>query len=514
MKFKCDSCELSFKSEHELNCHDQKDHTSNYDCDQCDHQVTSEALLSKHIQLKHIIQSNECKGVGSQKCGKNFQSYNDLMDHRRDEHNLGNKVCRYFKNGTCYFMDSDKGDCWYLHKIVETNSNEAKNGFECKSCDKTFKTRSEVMNHRKEQHEDEVPLCNEIKEGKRCTRHRCWFSHKNPESSQQVNPPVNVLDTNIRKNSEDFWKPLPSSRPPDQMDHMMAMLTTVMKEVSQLKEQLLQTTHKLINKISNLKNIRKYGKSNNITVVRSNNVIEAFSLPTVINLNPRSVYNKIDEFHALVQEEDVDIVVMSESWERENKTLQEIIKLDDHTVISNVHQRKEVGGRPALIINNKKFLVQDLTQSVIKVPWGVEVVWALITPKNVQNESIVQKIVVGALYSKPNSRKKTARIDHITDVYNQLGVKKKKIILYWIIGGDANELKLDMILQLSHNMKQMLTDFTRLNPPRILDLGKFYQKPLILDPLDNDPNKNGSPSDHKIIKLSPISNINNKPARS
>ena len=241
------------------------------------------------------------------------------MDHRRDEHNSGNKVCRYFKNGTCYFMDSDKGDCWYLHKIVETNSNEAKNGFECKSCDKTFKTRSEVMNHRKEQHEDEVPLCNEIKEGKRCTRHRCWFSHKNPESSQQVNPPVNVLDTNIRKNSEDFWKPLPSSRPPDQMDHMIAMLTTVMKEVSQLKEQLLQTTHKLMNKISNLKNIRKYGKSNNITVVRSNNVIEAFSLPTVINLNPRSVYNKIDEFHALVQEEDVDIVVMSESWEREEK---------------------------------------------------------------------------------------------------------------------------------------------------------------------------------------------------
>ena len=173
---------------------------------------------------------------------------------------------------------------------------------------------------------------------------------------------------------------------------------------------------KIVNKISNMKNIRKNGKLNNITVTKSNNVIQALNLPTVINLNPRSVYDKIDEFHTLVQEEDIDIVFMSESWERENKTLQEIIKLDDHIVISNVHQRRGVGGRPALVINNKKFIVQDLTQCVIKVPWGVEVVWALITPKNIQNYSLIQKIVVGALYMKPNSKKKTATIDHITDV--------------------------------------------------------------------------------------------------
>ena len=63
-----------------------------------------------------------------------------------------------------------------------------------------------------------------------------------------------------------------------------------------------------------------YGKYNNITVKKSNNVFQALNLPTVINLNPRSVYNKINEFHTLVQEEDIDIVFMSESWERENKT--------------------------------------------------------------------------------------------------------------------------------------------------------------------------------------------------
>ena len=126
--------------------------------------------------------------------------------------------------------------------------------------------------------------------------------------------------------------------------------------------------------------------------------------------------------------------------------------------------------------------------------------------------------MVGAVYVKPNSRKKTATLDHISDVYNQLGVKYQKGF-YWIIAGDTNDLKLDMILNLSPNIKQMVTSFTRLNPPRILDtiitdLGKFYQTPFVLPPLDSDPEKNGKPSDHKIVKVIPISNVNNKPARS
>ena len=118
------------------------------------------------------------------------------------------------------------------------------------------------------------------------------------------------------------------------------------------------------------------------------------------------MYNKIDEFHALMEEEDIDIAFMSESWERENKTSQEIIRLEDFTIISNVYQRRDIGGRPALIIKSNNYTVQNLTNSVIQVPWGVKIVWALITPKNVQNDSKIQRIVLGSIYSKPNSRKK------------------------------------------------------------------------------------------------------------
>ena len=48
---------------------------------------------------------------------------------------------------------------------------------------------------------------------------------------------------------------------------------------------------------------------------------------------------------------------MSESWERAELTLEEVIKLDDYEITSNVYQRKGVGGRPAIIVYNKIGLI-------------------------------------------------------------------------------------------------------------------------------------------------------------
>ena len=87
-------------------------------------------------------------------------------------------------------------------------------------------------------------------------------------------------------------------------------------------------------------------------------------------MNPRSVYNKVDEFHAFVEEEEVDLLFMSELWEREHLTLDQIIKLEDHAVISNVFQRTGKGGRPAIIVNKVKYEVQNVTNSLIQIPWG------------------------------------------------------------------------------------------------------------------------------------------------
>ena len=60
-------------------------------------------------------------------------------------------------------------------------------------------------------------------------------------------------------------------------------------------------------------------KRRTANVKRNKNVnrfTQALCLPTLCNLNPRSIYNKREEFHTLVKEEDLDVIFLSESWER------------------------------------------------------------------------------------------------------------------------------------------------------------------------------------------------------
>ena len=202
-------------------------------------------------------------------------------------------------------------------------------------------------------------------------------------------------------------------------------------------------------------------------------------------MNPRSVYNKVDEFHAFVEEENVDILFMSESWERENLQLDQIIHLDNHTIISNVYQRKGQGGRPALIVNSNKYHVKDITNTLINVKWGVEAVWCIVTPKNVSKDSKIQKIACGSIYLKPGSKHKSDLLDHISDAFNLLSARYGKG-LHFCLAGDTNVLKLESILNLSPNLLQVVTKPTRIDPktgrevildPIITTLGIFYQEP-------------------------------------
>ena len=172
------------------------------------------------------------------------------------------------------------------------------------------------------------------------------------------------------------------------------------------------------------------------------------NLPTIANINPRSIYNKVHDFETFVEQKEVDIVFMSESWEREEKTLHDILKMDDYEIVSNVFQRKGKGGRPALIVNKNKFVVQNLTNTIINIKWGLEIVWCLLTPKNATFNCNIQKIACASIYCKPGSKSKTDLHDHIAEAYNILSTKYKKG-LHFIVAGDTNELNLSPILNLS-----------------------------------------------------------------
>ena len=91
----------------------------------------------------------------------------------------------------------------------------------------------------------------------------------------------------------------------------------------------------------------------------------------------------------MMEQLDVDICFMSESWDREKVGLEKVIKMDNYQIIKNVVQRTGKGGKPALIIKKDKYYIKELCPNVITVPPTVEATWALLTPE-VQEHSVLQ----------------------------------------------------------------------------------------------------------------------------
>ena len=108
------------------------------------------------------------------------------------------------------------------------------------------------------------------------------------------------------------------------------------------------------------------------------------ALSNCANINPRSLYNCIHWFQTYVEEEDIDVAFLDETLEREKKPLPDLITLTNHTVISNVFQRKSIGGRPALVITYEKFTITTPVESYVSLPWGVEATSAMMCNKRQQ----------------------------------------------------------------------------------------------------------------------------------
>ena len=248
-------------------------------------------------------------------------------------------------------------------------------------------------------------------------------------------------------------------------------------------------------------------KTCNIPVrYQSKKVFTATQLPVIVNLNPRSVYNKRQEFKDMMKQLDVDICCMSESWDRKNKGLEKVINMDGYHIVKNVVQRTGKGGKPVLIIKKDKYFVKELSPSVITVPPTVEASWALLTPK-IQVNSDVKHIAVASVYYAKRTKRK-AFIDHICETYNVLLAKYGQG-LQFVIAGDFNRININPILDLSPSLSQVVQIPTRRNPDAILDkiittLAKYFLPPTTLPPLDNDLEGKGKPSDHLIVIMRPI----------
>ena len=260
----------------------------------------------------------------------------------------------------------------------------------------------------------------------------------------------------------------------------------------------------------------EYPRSNLRTVKRSNKVLEASALPVVLNLNPRSLYNKEAEFRTLIEQTEAGVCTVSESWDRSHRAggslISDRINIEGYRWVKNIVQRNKKGGKPAMLINEKDYYIKELCPDVITVPVGVEAVWTLLTPKHTTVHSKVKRIAVASVYYSSTQTRKDDFLDHISLAYNTLCAKYGSDLKF-IISGDFNRLNIKPILNLSQDLKQVVQIVTRTNPDATLDLiitnlQSLFHPPTTLPPLDNDENISGKPSDHLIVVMKPLSNLN------
>ena len=245
------------------------------------------------------------------------------------------------------------------------------------------------------------------------------------------------------------------------------------------------------------------------SIKRNNSVLHALELPLVINLNPRSLYNKLDEFKLMMEQYQADVVFVSESWERENLTLMDVIDVENFEIISTVKRRNFTGGNPVIIINSKKYHIEKICPEPITVPVGVEAIWGRIRPKTMTKNCKIKNIALCSFYYRgPKSTAKKELFDHIATTYHFLCAKYGSG-LDFILAADSNRLNLAPILNLSSDLKQVVNVPTRLNPDRILDpimtsLSRYYKVPVTKPPLEVDSDKKGVASDHLIVLMEPV----------
>ena len=140
------------------------------------------------------------------------------------------------------------------------------------------------------------------------------------------------------------------------------------------------------------------------------------------------------------------------------------------------YKGEKKGGKPALVIKEDKFYIKQLCPDVITVPVGVEAVWALVTPKNVTPTSKVKNIAVASIYYT-KATKRSDFIDHICESFTLLSAKYGPN-LHFAICGDFNRLRTGPILDMSPNLKQLVSVPTRKNPDAILENIIFLSAPL------------------------------------
>ena len=118
------------------------------------------------------------------------------------------------------------------------------------------------------------------------------------------------------------------------------------------------------------------------------------SVPLFFVLNARSVFNKPDSLDEILQQIGPDFCLISETFESEKRKLNTVLKNKHYTSISYYRKNRAPGGGCAIIFNENRFSVTELS---ITTPNEIESCWTLAVPKCGNNsQTSVKRIAIGS----------------------------------------------------------------------------------------------------------------------
>ena len=157
---------------HQQQEHITSEHIKEHDnrCYKCDFQGGDENELRNHLKSIHVIdEEHNCN-----QCGFQGTSSKEIRNHILKKHMINCTECDYY---------CDNKEVFETHKqLVHANIDT----FRCRICGETFKSKPELMNHRKKEHIKTVAFCRNMMQGVcQFSNQKCWWNHETQSENER-----------------------------------------------------------------------------------------------------------------------------------------------------------------------------------------------------------------------------------------------------------------------------------------------------------------------------------------
>ena len=210
-KQQCYLCKKDFYTDKVFKSHVLIHHQSEFNCQECDFQAgASQIILSKHMNLRHRHESEQTDDTfNCEECNMQFSSKWNCNNHKRDKHEP-NIECIYYRQGSCKFTDNE---CWNRHTkdVAAQSPLQDKATVECFVCKNKFKSKNEMMHHRKNTHPEKVRQCNNPES---CGLTKYWYFHTPKQNETSIIIEEETNNTNDKQKEGNFQETQIPQKPP------------------------------------------------------------------------------------------------------------------------------------------------------------------------------------------------------------------------------------------------------------------------------------------------------------